>query len=283
MYECLSSFRVDKFNETTMNKNYYLKKNKLLYLLLIILITSCASPKEILYFQDFEAGKERDISQKYTTKLQPDDVLNIIISSKDNLGTAPFNIISMAGNVGSSNAGTQPKLMNYIIRQDSTIEFPVLGKIEIAGKTILETIEYFKEQLKPYINEPVVVIEWLNFKYTVLGEVRVPGLYRSTSERVSILDALGTAGDLTIYGRRDNIMLVRETNGKQKYYKIDLTSKNLFESEVFYLKQNDVIIVSPNKAQIQSSAFNRNTPIFVSIASLLVSTITGVFLLVRKK
>ena len=247
------------------------------------------SPKKILYLQDLESGKERDISLQYTTKLQPDDILNIIISSKDNLGVAPFNITTSTTSISgtspniNSNVNTQPKLMNYIIRQDSTIEFPVLGKIHIAGKTMLEAIAYFKEELKPYINEPVVVIEWLNFKFTILGEVRAPGLYRSASERVSIFDALGMAGDLTIYGRRDNILLIREVNGKQKSYKIDLTNQKLLESEVYYLRQNDVIIVSPNKAQIQSAAFNRNTSIFVSIASLLVSTLTGVFLLIRKK
>lgn len=271
-----------------MIKNHTYKKLRVHFfsylIILLVGLSSCASPKNILYLQDLNTDSARTITQGYTSKLRPDDVLNIVISSKDNIGTAPFNVIASPSTPSSQNLNTQPKLMNYTIRQDGTIEFPVLGKIEIAGKTVLEAIDYFKEQLKPYINEPIVVIEWLNFKYTVLGEVKAPGLYRSQSERVSILDALGTAGDLTIYGKRDNIILIREIDGQQKTFRINLTSKNFMESEAFYLKQNDVIIVSPNKAQVQSSAFNRNTPIFVSIASLLVSTITSITLLsLRKK
>jgi polysaccharide export outer membrane protein len=248
---------------------------KSIYIIAFFLLASCSVPKKILYLQDVDGNTLRTINQQYTTKLQPDDVLNIVISSKDNLGTMPFNITSTTGNIGATNLSSQPRLLNYIVRQDGTIEFPVLGKIQIAGKTILETIDYLKGLLKPYINDPIVVIEWLNFKFTVLGEVRSPGLYRSTSERVSVLDALGMAGDLTIYGKRKDILLIRETNGKQKSYRLDITDKKFLESEVYYLKQNDVIIVSPNKAQSQSSIF-RNTGMFVSMASLLISTITGI-------
>lgn len=259
-----------------------LSKNIFLLMLLFILCQSCISPKKVLYMQDLDSSSIRTINQQYTTKLQPDDVLNIVISSKDNLGVAPFNIVTTPTAIGNSNLNGQPKLLNYIIRQDGTIEFPVLGKLKISGMTILETIEFLKQQLKPYLNEPVVVVEWLNFKFTVLGEVKQPGLYRSVNERVSILDALGMAGDLTIYGNRDNIILVREKDGKQETHKIDITSKKFLESDLFYIKQNDVLVVSPNKAQIQSAAFNRNTSIFVSIASLIATTITSMIVLIKK-
>ncbi|MBX7227776.1 MAG: polysaccharide biosynthesis/export family protein [Chitinophagales bacterium] len=247
-----------------------------------LFITSCASPKEVLYLQDLQNNDVRDINQHYSTKLRPDDVLNIIVSSKDNLGTSPFNLTPTLGTPGNTSVNGQPKLVNYIIRQDGSIEFPVIGKIQLADLTILQAIDTLKVKLKPYLNDPIVVMEWLNFKFTVLGEVKSPGLYRSNSERVSIFDALGLAGDLTIYGNRQDIIVIREYLGQQLSFKLDLTNKEFLNSELFYIKQNDVIIVSPNKAQIQSSAFNRNIPIFVSIASLAASTITGIFVLLRK-
>jgi polysaccharide biosynthesis/export protein len=245
----------------------------LLICLLVAFISSCTSKKKVLYLQDYTIYKDKQIEQEYTAKLQPDDVLSIVVSSADNVGVTPFNVIVPISMVASDRAVGQPRMVNYIIRQDGTIEFPVLGKVTLAGLTTLEAIEYMKELLKPYLNEPIVIMEWLNYKFTVLGEVKNPGVYRMTSERVNIFEALGMAGDLDIYGSRKDIMLIRENNGKQSTYKLDLRSKDFIDSEVFYIKQNDVIIVSPNRAQIQSSAFNRNTPLYVSMASLILSVI----------
>lgn len=243
-------------------------------LLFLLFVTSCASKKDILYLQDETFQKNQTITQNYVNILQPDDILLIIVSNSDNIGTQRFNLsttVSAPGMIDDS-IGRQ-RLVNYVIRKDGSIEFPILGKIQLAGLTISEAVELIRVKLEKYIKEPKVVIEWLNFKYSVSGEVRRPGLFTSVSERVSILDALAMAGDLTIYGNRKNIILIREINGKRSTYNVDLTNVKFMNDETYYIKQNDHIIVSPNNAQIQSSSFNQNVPVYISAASILLSLI----------
>ncbi len=201
-------------------------------LLLLLFVTSCASKKDILYLQDETFQKNQTITQNYVTILQPDDILLIIVSNSDNIGTQRFNLsttVSAPGMIDDS-IGRQ-RLVNYVIRKDGSIEFPILGKIQLAGLTISEAMELIRVKLEKYIKEPKVVIEWLNFKYSVSGEVRRPGLFTSVSERVSILDALAMAGDLTIYGNRKNIILIRENNGKRSTYNVALTNVKFMNDE----------------------------------------------------
>lgn len=254
---------------------------KIIFALLVIgFLTSCANKKNILYLQNLDITKDIEIQPKYENRLQPDDILSITVSSPDNQGVAPFNLASASSMVGQESSVGRPRLLNYIIRKDGSIEFPILGKLYLADKTILEAIDFLKVELKPYINEPIVIIEWVNFKFSVLGEVLKPGNYTSLSERVSILDALAMASDLSIYGNRKNIMLIRENNGKRETHIIDITNSDFLQSDVYFLKQNDVIIVSPNNAQVQSSAFNRNAGIYISFASIILA-LTNIFLIKR--
>jgi polysaccharide export outer membrane protein len=241
-----------------------------IFLISLIIISSCANKKNILYLQDFEEGVSK-ISQNYENRLQADDILNIMVSSPDQQGVQSFNLYMQ--NNPQSAAPNQSIMLNYTIRKDGTIEFPVIGKIKISELTILETIALLKQKLSVYINNPVIVVEWINFKFTILGEVNKPGQYRSQNERVTLLDALGMAGDLDIYGQRKNIMLIRDNGLERKSFLIDITNKKFIDSEAYYIKQNDVIIVSPNNPQIQASAFNRNMPLYIAVASTIISVI----------
>ena len=240
---------------------------------LILLSQSCASRKNILLLQDINNNSEKSITQNYISTLQSDDILSIVVSTKDNVGVQPFNLTTAVEEVGTETLASKERNINYVIRPDGTIEFPVLGKIKIAGLTTIEVGELLKQKLKVYLKEPMVVVEWLNFKYSVLGEVARPGMFKNPSQRVTILEALANAGDLTIYANRKDILLIRETNGVQKYIKVDLTNKSFLDSESYYLKQNDVLIISPNGTQIQESVYNKNASLYVSVASIIISLI----------
>lgn len=243
----------------------------------ILITTSCANKRNVLYMQNFKASSPTTIEQTYISTLQADDILSIQVSSKDNQGVSSFNPIVSTAMVGSDFIGGQQRFLHYVIRQDGSIEFPILGKIQLAGLTLTQAIELLKKDISKYVKDPIIIIEWLNFKYSVLGEVARPGQFTSKSERVTLLDALGNAGDLTIYGQRKNIMLIREVNGKRSHYLIDITKTDFINSEAFYLKQNDVVVVSPNNAKVQSSAFNQNATIYISIASVLLA-LTNIYL-----
>jgi polysaccharide export outer membrane protein len=164
----------------------------------------------------------------------------------------------------------------YLIDPEGNIEFPVLGTIKVGGLTRVEATKMLKERIGEYVNEFIVNIRLINFTITVLGEVARPGAFTVQNERVSLNEALGLAGDLTIYGRRDNIFLIREVDGKKKYAKYDLTSINVVNSPVYYLSQNDVIYVEPNSARIKTSSFNPNNGILISAVSTL-ATIIAIF------
>lgn len=255
--------------------------NFIKYILIIFitaLLTSCANKKNILYLQDFKE-EQTTINNNYVNRLQPDDILNIYISTVDNQGVSPFNLFMRLNPQNAAGGSAQNFLLNFTIRKDGNIQFPILGDVKLSGLTILEAIELFKKELSVYINEPTVTLEWVNFKYTVIGEVNRPGQFRSQSERVSLFEALGNAGDLTIYGQRKNIMLIRENNDQRQNFIIDLTKKDFMTSDAYYIKQNDVIIVSPNNPQVQTSAFNRNIPLYLAISSTIISL---VILLTRK-
>jgi len=259
-----------------------MKIQTLILSICLLLLASCANKKNILYLQDQEKSSTETISQTYVNRLQADDILNIVVSSRDNQGVLPFNLIAVSANPGSEGLSTgQPRLLTYVIRQDGTIQYPILGSVKLSGLTLMEAIELMKNKISDYVKNPTISIEWLNFKFTVLGEVQKPGQYTSKSERISFLDAIGMAGDLGIYGNRKSILLIRENNNQRQTFNIDLTNKSFINTEAYYIKQNDVIIVSPNNAQIQASAFNRNAPLYISIASTIISLVT-VFALLNK-
>ena len=239
------------------------------------ILSSCANKKDVLYLQDLERNKVEKINLSYVNKLQTDDVLNIVVSSNDNMGVSPFNISPSSGKSGVESSGSGQKTsLNYVIRQDGTISFPVLGNIKLVGLTLVEASELLKQNISNYVKNPIVTIEWVNFKFTILGEVKRPGLYKSSSERITIIEAIGIAGDLDIQADRKNILLIREIGTERFTYNIDLTNKAFIYSEAYYLKQNDQIIVSPNNAKVQASVVNPSTSMYLNIFSTLISVIT---------
>jgi polysaccharide export outer membrane protein len=235
--------------------HYYL----LLSLLLVMLTSSCVSSKKILYFQDADGVTMQDSIQNFEPTFQVGDVLKIHISAIDTEAARPFNLYQ----------GKQ----TYLTSIDGTVNIPVLGNINVLGLTNKQLTELLTQRLSDYITKPIVNVRLVNFKVSVLGEVRNPGTYAVTNERISILEAISLAEDLTIQGERSTVTLIREQAGKRSMVNIDLTSKALFNSPYFYLKQNDVLYVAPNKSKINSSAIGPNTGVFVTLLSALISII----------
>lgn len=207
-------------------------------------------------------------------------MLSIVVSAYDMNAVRPFNIISetrpspeTSGITFSNNSQQQP----YLTAEDGTIDFPVLGRIKVAGLTRTELSEMLGKRISEYVKDPIVTIRILNFKVSMLGEFNRPGTYTFEGERLTLPAAMGLAGDLTIYGRRDNVLVIRDNGTSKEYKYLDLRSADVINSEYYYLQQNDVVYVEPNRAQVQGSAFNRNTGVYISVASLLLSVLVIIF------
>ncbi|MCT6869262.1 polysaccharide biosynthesis/export family protein [Apibacter sp.] len=247
----------------------------LLILFLIFSLISCASKKNLYYFQ----GDETILNEvyKYTPTLKPDDMLIITVSALDLESTLPFNQQSPYNTNASGSesiTSTNPRLKTYLIDENGEIDFPVLGKIKLGGLTRSQAMDFMRNKLKVYIKDPSVNIHISNFRITVLGEVSKPGTYTLSNEKITLLEALGLAGDLTIYGKRKDIIVIRDKDGKKIFTHVDLTSNELFKSPVYYLSQNDVIYVHPNGAKTNSSAYSATTSVFISLAGIIISVIS---------
>jgi len=232
-----------------------------------------------VYFQDIEKLSQHSNIVEPSLKLKPSDLLSITVSAADLESVRPFNIIIESRPIeGSSNLlVNNTQMLGYLVDSAGEIHFPVLGGIKVAGLTPKELHDHLTKQLTTYINDPIVNIRLLNFTVSILGEVNRPGTYPVSGEKISLPEALGLAGDLTIFGRRDNVLVIRENDGKKTYAYLDMRSADILESDYYYLKQNDVVYVEPNSAQRQSSSFNRNSTVFISIASLLLSVLVLIF------
>lgn len=248
----------------------------LLFVMTLGLLSSCVSRKKIVYFQDIEKLAQNSSIAKPSLTIKPNDLLGIAVSAATLEAARPFNVITEARptteGTGMTTANNTQQL-SYLVDSEGNINFPELGTIAVLGLTPKELREQLTERLTAYIKDPIVTIRLLNFSISVLGEVERPGTYSISDEKISITEALGMAGDLTIYGRRDNVLVIRENGDTKSYAYLDFRSSDLMDSEYYYLKQNDVIYVEPNNAQRQSAAFNRNAGVYVSIASLLLSVI----------
>jgi polysaccharide export outer membrane protein len=236
-----------------------------------LLFTACTSKKKMVYFNSPEAIKNSDANKNYTPVFHKDDLLAIIVSGIDQEAVKPFNLPSP--NMGINLAGYAtglPSLSGYLVDSEGNVNMMVVGKLKIAGLSRMEATELIREKLKNYLTDPIVSIRILNFKVTVLGEVRAPGTFNIPNERISLPEALGLAGDLNITGRRKNVLVIRDIDGQKTETRVDLTSKELFSSPVYYLNQNDIIYVEPNRAKINSSVVNTsNVGIVISVISLL--------------
>lgn len=243
------------------------------YLILFMVFISCTSEKKLVYFQGQLNNSETN--KNYNPVFHTDDLLSITVIGQDESTVKPFNlpIQNFNSSIGGYTSGA-PTAPGYLIDSNGNIEFPVVGQVKIAGLSRTKAIELLKNELKPYLNNPTIIIRVLNFKVTVLGEVKTPGTFTIPNERVTLPEALGIAGDLLITAKRKTIKVIRDVDGKKSEYTVDLTSKDLFNSPVYYLNQNDLIYVEPNRAKINSSVVNpANAGIVISAVSLIITVL----------
>jgi len=227
----------------------------------------------MVYLQP-DSTQMNTLYEQYVPKIQPSDILTVVVTAADPKATIPFNPVSMMANGNLTQQTDLALRPTYTVDNSGDIILPMLGKVHVAGLTRVQAIDKIRKELGDYIKDPGVNINFNNFRISVLGEVNRPGSFILPTERVTILEALGLAGDLTIRGVRENIMLVREVDGQKTIHRIDLTQQNTLNSPYYYLVQNDVVYVEPNKAQINNSKLGANTNIIISIASLLITVIS---------
>lgn len=255
----------------------------ILSLCLLALLSSCTAPKEVIYFQDIDQLKQEAIAREYEVKIRPDDLLGIIVTGKDQEVVLPFNLPVTSYQIGETY--TQQRLAGYLVDPAGDIDFPFLGKLHVAGLTRTEVTELIKDRLsgEDLLKDPVVTVQFLNFKVSVMGEVARPGTFDITGDRVTLLEALSMAGDLTIYGRRDRVAVIREENGERTVRYHDLRSSDIFESPCYYLQQNDVVYVAPNDIRTGSSRINSNNSanVWLSAVSVLASIASLIVTIVR--
>ena len=246
-----------------------------LYLITIIsFLFSCASKKNLIYLQGPEITENKQFF--YNVILKKDDFLSISIYGVDENSSKLFNVPQIATSLNKGYTNGTASVQGYLIDSNGEIDFPIIGKIKLGGLQRNEAIELLKEKLKDYLKDPVINIQIQNFKVTVLGEVRAPGTFNIPNERITILEAIGLAGDLTINAVRKNIKIIRDENGMKKEYIIDITSKSFLNSPLYHLNQNDIIYVTPNQAKINSSNVSSSAGIFISISSLLITTLNAI-------
>lgn len=257
------------------------KFTKWMLLSWVILFSACNSTKEVVYLQDVVPLKQQDIERKYEVFIHEDDLLSIMVNSKDPELALPFNMPLITYQIGSESSGQQ-RVLGYLVDTNGDIDFPILGKLHVAGLSRLELRDLIKKKLisGDYIKDPVVTVQFLNYKVSVMGEVARPGSFTITGDRITLLEALSMAGDLTIYGRRDRVAVIREENGKRTILFHDLRSSDIFTSPCYYLQQNDIVYVEPNKAKAGQRDINQNNSVSVwlsavsvlaAVASLLVT------------
>ncbi|MDD4661642.1 MAG: polysaccharide biosynthesis/export family protein [Massilibacteroides sp.] len=246
---------------------------------LVALAGACASPEKVLYLQDVDRFKQQKISEAYEVRLHKDDLLAIMVNSKNPELALPFNLPMVTYQLGTNMGATgQQRVLGYLVDSEGNIDFPILGKLHVDGLTRLQLTERIKNKLidGDLIRDPIVTVQLLNYKISVMGEVARPGSFSISSDRVTLLEALSMAGDLTIYGKRDRVAVIRESEGKRTVLYHDLRSADIFESPCYYLQQNDIVYVEPNKAKIGQSEINQNNSVgvWLSAISVLMSVVT---------
>lgn len=256
------------------------------------LLASCAAQQRVHYVQDLNAGTSEKIASTYQIKLKPLDRITVVVNSQRPELAAPFNTStsfnSLTGipidgmNITSTTTGA---MQIRTIDEHGMLEMPIIGSIYCTGKTRSELATEIANMIVEggHLSDPTVNIQFADMKVSVLGEVARPGRYDIETDRISLLDAISLAGDLTVYGQRNDVLVIREENGKRTYTELDLTSKDIFSSPCFYLQQNDVVYVRPNKYKAQTGEYNQNRSFYLSLVSTLVSVSTLVVTLVNLK
>jgi polysaccharide export outer membrane protein len=243
---------------------------------LAMLLNSCGSTKNVAYFQN---SKEADLSASqmlYDARIMPKDQLTITVSTTDPEAAVPFNLtVPTPYNVGQRSSYSQAMLQMYLVDNEGYINFPIIGRVHLGGLTKSEAEDRIQSKIKPFMAEgqnPIVTVRMSTYQISVLGEVARPGTFAVSREKITLLEALAQAGDLTIYGQRENVKLIREdATGKKSIYEINLNDANLINSPYYYLQQNDQIYVTPNKVKAQNSSVGSMTTLWFSATSILIS------------
>lgn len=267
-----------------MNKSFRARLNvRTLYgslfpcLMAVFLLASCQSYKKVPYLQDVEVVEQTAQRENlYDAKIMPKDLLTIVVSCTSPELAVPFNLTVASPTsvaAGNNQLTAQPVLQPYLVDNEGKINFPVLGELKVGGLTKREAEQLIIGKLKPYIIEtPIVTVRMVNYKISVLGEVARPGTFTISNEKVNLLEALAMAGDMTVWGVRDNVKLIRESaDGKQEILTLDLNKAETVLSPYYWLQQNDIVYVTPNKAKARNSDIGNSTSLWFSATSILVS------------
>jgi polysaccharide export outer membrane protein len=251
-------------------------KNSFLISALVILLCSCGSTKNVAYLQDSDNIDYNQSQFLYDARIMPKDILTITVSTVNPEASTPFNLtVPTVYNINRQSTYSQPTVQSYLVDNEGCIEFPVIGFVKVGGLTKSGCEQLILNKIKPYLNEnerPVVTVRMVNYKISVLGEVAKPGMFTVDNEKINILEALAKAGDLTIFGKRTNVKLIREDEtGKKQIYTLNLNDANLVSSPYYYLQQNDIVYVEPNKVKSRNSNISTSTTIWFSATSILIS------------
>jgi len=245
---------------------------KIIALVLFVgLMHSCATKDDVVYFNGMSSADNSIGLDSYSPTYHIDDELVIIVNALDSEAARPFNKASVSVSTDLLDARGRERIQTYRIDPDGNVNFPVLGKLKLAGLNRSQATILLQEKLTDYIKDPIVDIETVNYRITVLGEVARPGTFTATNERITLVEALALAGDLTIYGERENVLVIQDYDGKKTYTRVNLKSDDLFNSPVYYLSQNDVVYVEPNKTRAKNSAIGAQTGVLLSSLGLLIS------------
>ena len=272
------NFHLSPFKFQLLPFTFHLTSYIILLTSSIIILSSCGSVKNVAYLQNSDSIFFAHSEYLYDARIMPKDILTITVNTVNPEASAPYNlVVSTALNTGNSgqNIGTQRALQTYLVDNGGNIDFPVLGTLTVGGLTKSECEKMIHDKLLPYLNateNPVVTVRMSNYKISVLGEVNRPGMFTVGNEKINILEALAQAGDLTIYGVRDKVKLIREdAKGRKDVITLNLNDANIINSPYYYLQQNDIVYVEPNKVKARNSAIGQSTTIWLSATSILVS------------
>lgn len=244
--------------------------------LIALVLAGCSSSKNVPYFKNVDQVDLSKSEGLYDARIMPKDMLTITVSTTDPDAASPFNLtisgtVSITGNLSSSSNALQ----TYLVDNNGDINYPILGKVHVAGLTKNQCQDFLTEKIKPFLAKtetPIVTVKMSSFRVTVIGEVNKPCVIPVSTEKMSILEALAHAGDLSIYGKRDNVMLIREnSNGQKSIHRLNLNDAGLINSPYYYLQQNDVVYVEPNGVKAKNSAIGSSTTIWFSLIGIVTS------------
>ncbi len=250
-----------------------MKNNSLFLILFASVLFSCVPAKDVVYFQGIDNANS-STSVNYEPVIKADDILYINVSTLDPKAAEPFNLGNTEGQgTGGAGGGVQLQRLTYLVKNDGTIQFPVLGTLKVGGLTKAEVTHLVSSRISEFVKDAVINIRIMNFKISVLGEVNSPGSFVITNERITIPEALALAGDMTLFGKRENILLIREVQGVKSTLRLDMTNPEIINSPYYYLTQNDVLYIEPNKRKINSTAIGPNILAGISILGFAITTV----------